>query len=75
MLTQILKMPREQRVPISYDVACNQFMHFITEYLISPGANPEECGRLRHNPVGWISDQGYWIELIGDEYRASSVRH
>jgi hypothetical protein len=74
LLKQIVEMPKSGRA-ISYDEACNLFMHHVLDYLDSPGANREECGRLVNTFVEWVSAQGYWIELRGDEYRASNVRH
>jgi hypothetical protein len=62
-LQQILAMPKKK--PIGYGIAITMFWHSVCDFL--------DEGNVDDAPapssfVQWVSDQGYHIELTGDEY-------
>lgn len=68
LLHQIMSMPRENKKPLNYDTACNLFAHeFCKRIGVRP---PEETRDFYSNEfANWISQQGFYIELRGDEYK------
>lgn len=73
LLSEILVMPRKQAISFQ-DAAV--LVHRAMHDAISArqfGYQPGQCSWFYHNFVQWISDQGYHIELTGDEFEAYAL--
>lgn len=73
LLSEILKMPRKK--PISFQDAVNLNGDERHRQIMSGnhGYEPGQAHWLYMNFVKWISDQGYHIELTGDEFEAVAL--
>jgi hypothetical protein len=70
LLSAILAMPRKK--PISFQTAAvlaydESVKAFLARRI---GNKPGECNWFYNNFVQWISEQGYHIELTGDEFES-----
>jgi hypothetical protein len=73
LLSAILAMPCKQ--PISFQEAANLASAAKHKAVVAKkfGYKPGECFWFYRNFVQWISDQGYHIELTGDEFEAYAL--
>jgi hypothetical protein len=69
LLEQILTMPRAGKQAIGFDDAAAMFVAHYHTYIESKESTRESVTKLGDQWVQWVTDQGYWIVLKGDEYR------
>jgi hypothetical protein len=73
LLFEIVSM--EPKSPISFEKAVNlievEFRRAVNSGQIGP--EPGQCHWYYHNFVKYVSDQGYSVELTGDEFETASI--
>jgi hypothetical protein len=75
VLRRILCMPRAGKKAIGYDEAFRMFEVACVEECSREGSTYDSTWNLRRNFVGWVSAQGYYIDLKHDEYKIEAGRH
>jgi hypothetical protein len=68
LLQQILRMPREGKSRVSFNYAMTLFTHAMFDHMEDPKGTRESFLQFKDRMVQWISDQGYWVELSGNEF-------
>lgn len=68
LLRQIQSMPKEGRTAISFDEAAAAFEQAFFDFAELPESTRESVQKMSDEWIAWVSSQGYWIELKGNEY-------
>ena len=73
LLSEILAMPSKN--PISFEEAVSRTHHAFNDAIDAKriGNGTGECFWFYKNFVRWISDQGFHIEISGDEFEALTI--
>lgn len=73
LLKQLMGMPSSGKTPIPFDTANQVFLEYYHEACLQPGSTKESCQKLFNDMVGWLSRQGYFVTLTGEEYELTGL--
>lgn len=68
LLKEIRAMPSEGKRPLSFQEAYQIFTEAFHRHLRSPDSTLESSSLFHDNMIPWLTEQGYFIQLTGDEY-------
>lgn len=89
LLQQVQSMPKEGKQPIRYDNAMNAFGAYCLKFFEDNHHDLDawmadrklmerelaESRELANTFVAWLTQQGYWLELQGDEFEIIDDPH